>query len=467
MNAFAGKEAVKTAVRHYMRHTDQLLCANSTKTHLFLRSDIGIPDVFLSRLSLGDKCKLEHRLRACDDGEYFCLPRQALIVHVQNGLGNRLRVLASAMEFAYLTKRVLVVIWAKDAHLRADMDSLFDEEAIQRLIVINDDLAWPLLPTMQVEIPLIYEDNFVYINRMEKDTTRKFPTPIVQNVPGRHMYVKTAYIFDKTKDAPDVLANALLQSLKPAPLVLSIVADLERRHGPLHNMIGVHMRTRHVKDENRAIDVSREYTTTSIEVADRWRSMSAPSNFAPAMISSVNSPYPTRVRRQMRAVEIQKWRQSPWTRFLPDSWAPHDASSDNQPQFFVSSDDQESIEEVRALCKCSVIYIPQKCKNRNGECVISAFADIIALSRCGALLLSGWSSFSEAATRLRVRDDDELEHLDQNLFSIRFSGVNFGLTPSPTPKTNLTPPLSSENENAKPITAPAEASWWRFIGWRQ
>jgi hypothetical protein len=48
-----------------------------------------------------------------------------VIVNAKNGLGNRLRALASAMSVADYLGRPMLLIWARDAHLDCGIDQLF------------------------------------------------------------------------------------------------------------------------------------------------------------------------------------------------------------------------------------------------------------------------------------------------------------------------------------------------------
>ena len=62
-----------------------------------------------------------------------------LIVHLQYGLGNRLRALASAMAVAAASNRPLAVIWPRDAHCNASFHQLFDAPVSRRFAVLDVD----------------------------------------------------------------------------------------------------------------------------------------------------------------------------------------------------------------------------------------------------------------------------------------------------------------------------------------
>lgn len=355
------------------------------------------------------------------------LPR-TIFLHVQNGLGNRLRALGSGLEFAFLTGRVPVVVWPRDAHLNASMADLFDEVVLRRLVVIDNDLPWPMGLLVPAHENRHEDASFVYYNRMEKDTGRLKPPPLIRDAPGKHIYLKTAYVIDKSPHAPDRVANFLLQSLQPAPAVRRMVADLRKMVGPLDRRIGVHMRTRPVESDGVALDPACEYSARGVAVANYWRAKSGPAQFVPAMLAQRASLYPTLAQRRVREAEARSW-LLPWPAFLAPRASPAGAR-DGKAGFFVSADSGAVVDELRDMCPgCDVVSLPQTCRERGAECVVGAFADVIALSRCGALLLSGWSSFSEAAWRMRAIDAEEraAQFHGDGTFTLLFSGINFGL----------------------------------------
>lgn len=56
-----------------------------------------------------------------------------LVMHVQNGLGNRLRALAGGVALARVTGRVPLIVWERDAHLSAGFRDLFQHPAAAKL----------------------------------------------------------------------------------------------------------------------------------------------------------------------------------------------------------------------------------------------------------------------------------------------------------------------------------------------
>ena len=63
--------------------------------------------------------------------------RRHLIIHVQYGLGNRLRALASAMSVAAARHMPMLVVWARDAHCNCSFSELFDASTVGRFALLD------------------------------------------------------------------------------------------------------------------------------------------------------------------------------------------------------------------------------------------------------------------------------------------------------------------------------------------
>ena len=63
--------------------------------------------------------------------------RRHLIIHVQYGLGNRLRALASAMSVAAARQMPMLVVWARDAHCNCSFSELFDASTVGRFALLD------------------------------------------------------------------------------------------------------------------------------------------------------------------------------------------------------------------------------------------------------------------------------------------------------------------------------------------
>lgn len=384
------------------------------------------PPLFVSRLGKEGRRKLLRRLTLDSNGvvDFASMPK-ILVVDLQNGLGNRLRALGSALEFAFYTRRVLVVLWAPDAHTNATMADLFHEDVLDSLIVIEQAVNWPLDPDDVPDnssIGIMPKGNLDYVTAvsyMQKDRMFKGGSmKSIRNVNGKHMYIKTAYVL-QGKIADGNLINAFVQALKPAPAVAELVEQVESNEH-LEGMVGVHIRARTIKNDNEKVDHECEYSVEGAKVTDRWREMSGLRQFIPEM-RKMRSDWRHVVRRSYAMVESGEEHGNAEGRVIIDLEKP--------PKFYVAAD---SVETLTALEKEfgpeEIVYLPRSCDDRGSECLLYAFADLIILSRTGAFLASGWSSFSEAASRMRKR----FKGVDPNRsdgYVIRTSGIDFG-TPS-------------------------------------
>lgn len=419
---------------HYFNH-------DPTNINLLIEK-CSVPPVFVSRLGQVGRRRLLAELSRDSNGVLLwrTMPR-ILVVDLQNGLGNRLRALASAMQFAFLTQRVLVVIWAPDPHIRARLPQLLDPSVLLNLILVEHPVPWPLKESQLVSfgsvadhVPSITHSHsaatsFVYYNFMQKDngfqgsTDRRIP-----NHPGQHIYVKTAYLIE-SQGMGNELLNVFIQCLKPATRVMQLVHSVEHRVGGAHifrKMVGVHIRGRSIINDNSEVDSECEYSLKGAQITDSWRKLSTPKQFIPEM-KRILDEWPT----------IVKWSD---TRSLLSAAKQDDVETSDKgdhihfapvdvawlPKFFVCVDSVSAFEELsKQFPKDSLVSLARKCDDRGAECMMYAFADLVLLSRTGAMLASGWSSFSEVAMRMRIRPHGTHPSSNEGYY-VRTSGYDFG-----------------------------------------
>lgn len=360
-------------------------------------------------------------------------PARALLLHVQNGLANRLRAVAGGIALAKMTARVPVVIWQLDAHLSASYDDLFVREQMstnfdprqaflmsstlpdrrysgtvrtlgvidgddvleqysaaildeqseaflyRNFIVLDKFLRWDDVPK--------WSSNWSPLNQMQKETvkkhralflTQKWPSKKTRKdktSPDHHVYVKTAYTL-VTKPVRLLYSedlNALIRRMVPAPNVQALLsADFIAY---LHTAIGVHIRSRSITNDNVDVNASCEYTVDGADITNFWRSQSQLPFFAAKM-----SKY------------IRRSRES---------------------SFFVATDDVSVLHKLKARFAGHILHLPRTCDDRGPECVRYALADLMCLARTEKLLGSQWSSFTEVAERVSGSP-------------LLLSGINFG-----------------------------------------
>lgn len=333
-----------------------------------------------------------------------------LFVHTQNGLGNRLRSLASGLSLARATQRVPVVIWQKDAHLGASLPDLFrigstgsdiNTVLYKDLIVMDQFPDWPAVPN-----PDPHWRPFNYMQKDGKhahtDALIRFELPsdpmALSHPPDRpvsslalhaviaatprpisdraeyesgpvrqhqHVYFKSAYVANAwpTKLSSRHVVNNELRALTPSPAVAAIVQrmnDARMRHS-----YGVHIRSRTLMNDNVAVDNGCEYTHLGAYTTDYWRS------------------------RSQVPVFVEKMRQKIRTR--------KDAT------FFVAADDTAIMQTLKDYFPGRVDTIKRDCDDRDVSCVVYAMADLLCLAKTRRIYGSNWSSFSEVAGRLSNR----------------------------------------------------------------
>lgn len=486
-----------------------------------------LPPVFTTRLSASSRQQLLRRLTVDSNGiVVFESNPKIVIVDLQNGLGNRLRALASTLEFAYNTRRIPIVLWAADAHINATMPNLFHPDIMRNLIVIDRPVSWPVRPRDVISEPSLSSpvssmsylsrlsdshpsfSSFEYVSFMDKDKHFvRSASSYLGADSSKHIYVKTAYILNSRRNRNYRLVNTFMQALTPSPVVMKLVHDVERRCGgtdAIRRMVGVHIRARTIERDNSAVDHECEYSVAGARRTDSYRLMSTPANFIPEMRrvrrewayiirfsvgltpapssllpskSSTNHGDGKEMKKNkkseeltVRAASIAPTRSSATTQSSetmgatpldtdrPDAamasesmtslektnvmsaMAPSTKSGDESydpsavipvdpavpPRFYVSADSLQSLRELQsAFSAKDVVSLPRTCDDRGAECIMYAFADLILLSRTAAMLQSGWSSFSEAAERLRIRPHG----LDANRndgYLVKRSGDDFG-----------------------------------------
>lgn len=325
-----------------------------------------------------------------------------LILHAQNGLGNRLRALASGLAVARTTKRVPLVVWEADAHLGAQFGDVLEERVAlpgsgrltleaalyADLVVVDRFPSWPSVASLTGR-------SFRPYNYMVKDGAGATQGETLYFRPGRpacgrgamilgilhpghpacsrsptistrqHVYLKTAYVAETHPHAHSGQAavNAEMRRLRPVQRVLDIVNE----HYPskVRYVFGAHVRSRLIARDGARIDGGCEYTASAEATTDFWRARSQLPEFLNVLHYLLG---------KYRALH-----------------------------FFVAADDAAQLEKAAKRWPGRVHYIPRECDDRAPECVRYAMADLLCLSRTARIYGSNWSSFTEAAGRLANR----------------------------------------------------------------
>ncbi|KAJ3088602.1 hypothetical protein HK102_008380 [Quaeritorhiza haematococci] len=262
-----------------------------------------------------------------------------IIIHVQHGLSNRLRAMASALVLARKTNRHFRMIWPSDEHCYARFDQLFE----------NKFDVWDSVDT--VEIKANHIDRYNY---MEPEPGAK-KYQYIEDETLNHIYVKSAYILYHGLVTEADIKQVLLE-LSP----VKEIRDMMNQIGSTHGMIGVHI---------RSVAPRRELPTLpdSAYPPTEWRNIAS--------------------FREMSAVKVFA---SEMERLIQES---------PEQRFFVTADTLDAITTLRNRFGDERIKTldNQGCLNRNVRCLHFAVADLLLLGKTSAILGSYYSSFTEVA----------------------------------------------------------------------
>ena len=324
--------------------------------------------------------------------------KKPLVVHVQHGLSNRLRAVASAAAVAAATGMPLKVIWLSDHHCAARFSDLFrvrgelsdpsllhtlSESALSSVAQLRSQDVWE----NSAELPgaeLLSRDVFDVYNYMEPEegAWKSQPVEVLDGIGRRGVYIKSAYRLMHDAGLRDDNLNHALSSLVLSAPVMALVYPLLRtssgddgelasvdagslRAPMLDAVVGVHVRHRPPRNEVAGL-LANEYTDAG------WAALVA--------------------ARQLSSAEV-------YIRAM------REAATKPEQRFYVSSDDPSIVAEMEsAFGSDRILRLSQDaCANRSVQCTQRALADQLLLGQTSRLLGSVWSSYSEVAALWRLR----------------------------------------------------------------
>jgi hypothetical protein len=267
--------------------------------------------------------------------------RDRLYVHVQHGLGNRLRAMASGMAIAKATDRELIVIWTPDHHCDCHLSDLIEYD---RAVLTEIDAS-----------ELAQAEKYTYME-IEPDACKDAPIPLKK---GSDLYIRTAYVINN-EHSNWQSENVVLQSLRPVKAVMDLVNSVEAAA-----RLGVHVRMEGAAGtDHNSYDSPDNWLPTSHQQLNQWRGKSHYKRFM-ARIDQLVSAQP--------GLKV-----------------------------FVAADTSETYQVFHERYGERVSYLSRETFDRSSQQLRYALADAILLSRCSYMLGSTWSSFSELAQRLSV-----------------------------------------------------------------
>ncbi len=379
---------------HHTAHPTDPLIYNHTRTQRQLVEKYLVPPAVAASVPEIQAARLMSKLDYAT--QLHRQPSRLLVIHVQNGLGNRLRALSSGLAMARATRRVPLVVWEVDAHLGARFADVLQERVLKHsdstlsaatllysdLVVVDKFPLWAELskrtkdwrpfnymvkdgPDAHQGETLYWLTSSVACPKPWFSRRARCRRPADTIATRAHVYFKSAYVANVYPRhlSYSSRVNAEMRALRPVQKVVDIVNE----HWPvgIKYMFGAHVRSRLVKRDGVNVDDRCEYSASAEEMTDYWRAQSSLQEFLNLLHYLLNR-YKTL-------------------------------------HFFLAADDAEALKKAGKMYPGRVHYIPRTCDDRAPECVQYALADLLALARCSRIYGSNWSSFTEAAGRLANR----------------------------------------------------------------
>ena len=287
-----------------------------------------------------------------------------VLVDAKNGLGNRLRALASAMSVAAALGRPVLLIWVSDLHCNCSYRRLF---------------AQPLpFALLDEEIPRanLTDDEFQVYNYMRPEPGAVKDAYVEADL-SRHLYFKSGFIMNPPAGGWK-FAQRQIQRLTPVARIAEMLQANK-------NMVGLHVRN--------VFDAPRDAkTNTSVTGAEA--------------VAGARKEYGAEGTRQ-----LMMWRKaSHWTNFVPRMIALLRENSFRNPhglaqsplQFYLAADSEDAYTGLTKRFPNRIKFQPRSCASercdfRDCEGMIYSIVDMLNLGRTKLILGSGWSSYSEVA----------------------------------------------------------------------
>ena len=287
-----------------------------------------------------------------------------VLVDAKNGLGNRMRALASAMSVAAALGRPVLLIWVSDLHCNCSYRRLF---------------AQPLpFALLDEEIPRanLTDDEFQVYNYMRPEPGAVKDAYVEADL-SRHLYFKSGFIMNHPAGGWK-FAQRQIQRLTPVDRIAEMLQANK-------NMVGLHVRN--------VFDAPRDAkTNTSVTGAEA--------------VAGARKEYGAEGTRQ-----LMMWRKaSHWTNFVPrmisllreNSFRNPHGLAQSPLQFYLAADSEDAYTGLTKRFPNRIKFQPRSCASercdfRDCEGMIYSIVDMLNLGRTKLILGSGWSSYSEVA----------------------------------------------------------------------
>lgn len=264
--------------------------------------------------------------------------RKKLYIHVQHGLGNRLRALASATVIANRDNRDLILIWEPDDHCNCYIHDLFKYKG---KVICNLDIK-----------KLKNVKKYTYMENEKNSCKDKY----IFLYPNKDIYIKSAYVINNVLTDWES-ENEVLRSLEPVDKIKNMVSEIDTT-----GYIGVHIRMQVPSKDPPSYESPKNWSLDSHKKIIYWRRKSHYNNF---------------IKRIDQLIERYPYKG-----------------------IFLATDTKEVFHIFKNRYKDKVRFLYRDVFDRSKKQLMFAVADAILLSRCSYLLGSYWSSFTELVIRL-------------------------------------------------------------------
>lgn len=301
------------------------------------------------------------------------LARAPLVVQPRNGLGNRLRALASAMSVAAHVGRPLIVEWIPDAHCNISLRNLCQKPFP---FALRDRPVHP-----EVDLSAALQVDYVMEAASGKTQQQLANMTTAFDDDKRVVHFISAFLmnhpFGNWKHA-----RHHLRQLSPLPFVAKQVIATS-------SMVGMHVRSVFPFSQERPL------TSTSVSAAK-----AANLEYGPTAIAN-----------------LQKARKSShWMAFATKAKAL--AALDNSTTFYLAADSEEAYRGLMAALPGRIVTNGQwqldcntpldqrrrlttrRCDSRDESAVRRAYIDLLNLGKTRLILGSNFSSFTEVASEI-------------------------------------------------------------------
>lgn len=286
--------------------------------------------------------------------------RPVLIIDARNGLGNRLRAIASAAVIADKLERNLIIVWTPDYHNESKFSDLFET---QQLLVLESPIflepviaiqfAQPTGPTTSLSFEKPSGLRVEYIARHGENIDHLLDRQI-------NLFIVSSCVLNSQLTDWTLESKWLRTQLNYLPEIRARISEMEKVM-KINECIGVHIR------------MGQDSQTIKAESIQGWTPQSAK-----ALIEN---------RRLSHYIYFSQ----EISRILQDS---------PTQRFLVCADNEKIYRKLKKRFGDLILFYPRLHWDRSREQMVEALIEVVLLSKCQRVIGSPWSSYTELVSRL-------------------------------------------------------------------